>query len=88
MEMDTFGKRVCELRKAAGYKTQLAFLVALNDAGAKLSQGRLSELEGGEDIPNGATIKVIADVLNTSADYLLLRTDDPTPMVVIYDEAA
>lgn len=90
--MDTFGNRVQRLRKEAGYKTQLAFLQAVNEAGAtlgvSLSQGRLSELEGGENIPNGATVKVIADVLCTSADYLLLRTDDPTPMVIAYDEAA
>lgn len=88
MDIDTFGKRVHELRKTRGYKTQLAFLNALNEAGAKLSQGRLSELEGGEDIPNGATIKVIADVLDTSTDFLLLRTDDPAPMAITYDEAA
>jgi transcriptional regulator with XRE-family HTH domain len=79
--MDTFGERVKNLRDKQGFKTQLAFLKAVNEAGANLSQGRLSELEGGTDIPNGSTVAVIADVLNTSADYLLLRTDNPSPVV-------
>lgn len=76
--LDTFGKRVYYLRKDAGYKTQLAFLDALEKAtGVKFSQGRWSEIENGEDIPAGRVVAAVADLLDTTADFLLMRTDDP-----------
>jgi transcriptional regulator with XRE-family HTH domain len=78
--LNTFGKRVYHLRKDAGYSTQLAFLAALEAAtGIKFSQGRWSEIENGEDIPNPKVVAASADLLNTTADFLLLRTDDPFP---------
>lgn len=81
MIKDTFGQRVRDLRIAKGYLTQLSFLQAINLAGANLSQGRLSELETGDGIPNGETVAKIADVLDTSADFLLMRTNDASPVV-------
>lgn len=78
--LNTFGKRVYYLRKDAGYTTQLAFLDALQEqTGVTFSQGRWSEVENGDDIPNGRVVAAVADLLNTTADFLLLRTDDPFP---------
>lgn len=78
--LNTFGKRVYYLRKDAGYSTQLAFLDALRDqTDVSFSQGRWSEVENGDDIPNGRVVAAVADLLNTTADFLLLRTDDPFP---------
>jgi transcriptional regulator with XRE-family HTH domain len=76
--LDTFGKRVYYLRKDAGYSTQLAFLAALeNVTGVQFSQPRWSGIESGDDIPNARVVAAIATLLNTTTDFLLMRTDDP-----------
>jgi transcriptional regulator with XRE-family HTH domain len=69
----TFGSRVRFLRQCRRIKQGvLASAVGL-------SQSYLCDLENNADhrTPPGATVAKIADMLGTSADYLLLRTDDP-----------
>jgi len=44
----------------------------------KMSSGILSNWKRG-DIPKANTLTKIADYFNVSTDYLLCKTDDPTP---------
>lgn len=43
-----------------------------------ISSGSITKWKTTNTIPNGETLIKIADYLNTSVDYLLGRTDDPT----------
>jgi transcriptional regulator with XRE-family HTH domain len=43
------------------------------------TKGTISNYENGHSAPPHETLVSIADVLNISTDYLLGRTDDPTP---------
>lgn len=45
----------------------------------------VSRWENGESIPSADMLVRLADALNTSTDYLLGRTDDPTPVDVRRD---
>lgn len=44
-----------------------------------IAQAIISKYEREENDPKGQTLSKIADALDTSTDYLLERTDDPTP---------
>jgi transcriptional regulator with XRE-family HTH domain len=45
----------------------------------KTTKGTISNYENGHSTPPHETLVAIADVLGISTDYLLGRTDDPTP---------
>lgn len=45
----------------------------------KTTKGTISNYENGHSTPPHETLVAIADVLGVSTDYLLGRTDDPTP---------
>ena len=81
--MKSFGSRVATLRQLNNLtQSELADLCAKN--GSALSQGYLSKLENDQrrdiGLPNGEVIKILADVLDTTADFLLSRTDDPSAL--------
>ena len=42
-----------------------------------ISSAVLTNWKKGDSIPNGETLRIIADKLDCSVDYLLGRTDDP-----------
>jgi transcriptional regulator with XRE-family HTH domain len=73
--MVTFGERVRELRRARKW-TQ-------NDLADRLGLDRTTiskwERQGGSE-PDIATIDKLANVFDVNTDYLLGRTNDPTPI--------
>lgn len=73
---NTFGKRVRILRQDLKM-TQGTLAEELGRRGVDISQSYLSTLEGSDRIPSGEVVAALADVLGTTADYLLMRTDDP-----------
>ncbi len=42
-----------------------------------ITKATISQWGRNNSVPNGVTLAKIADMLDVSADYLLLRTDDP-----------
>lgn len=44
-----------------------------------IEQALISKYENGERIPPTETLIIFADFFKTNIDYLLNRTDDPTP---------
>ncbi len=81
--MKSFGSRVATLRQLNNL-TQAELADLCTKRGSALSQGYLSKMEndGRRDIglPNGDIIKTLADVLDTTTDFLLSRTDDPSAL--------
>lgn len=67
------GDRVKQRRLSIGLSQEELALRAGTD------QKRISKYERGESDANGETISQLAQALETSADYLLGLTDDPTP---------
>ncbi|CAG1001092.1 HTH-type transcriptional regulator ImmR [Anaerolineae bacterium] len=67
------GDRVRERRQVIGLSQEELASQAGTD------QKRISKYERGESDANGETISHLAKALQTSADYLLGLTDDPTP---------
>ncbi|OAH58653.1 MULTISPECIES: helix-turn-helix transcriptional regulator [Bacillaceae] len=69
--MNTFGERLKHVRKAKKLRQ--------NELGQTLglTQSTISQYEKNQKTPDINTLKKIADTLNVSAEYLLLRTDDP-----------
>jgi transcriptional regulator with XRE-family HTH domain len=74
MDLQVPGERIKALRIARDWsRNKLAAL-------AEISQGNLSDIENGKvRSPSGTIIGKLADTLGTSTDYLLGRTDDPSP---------
>lgn len=54
----------------------------------QITQQTISLYESGKREPDYDTLKKIADCFNTSTDYLLGRTDDPSPRLKIETIAA
>ncbi len=77
--LNTFGKRARALREDLGLRQEDLIREMERRAGVKVGQTYISELERTEKYPNGDVVAAIARVLGTSADYLLLITDDPEP---------
>lgn len=46
-----------------------------------ISQVQISRYERGINSPTGEALLSLADALNTSTDYILGKTDDPSPFV-------
>ena len=65
--------RLKELRKQKKL-SQLQLAMALN-----MNQNSISRYETGEHEADYKTLILFADYFNVSLDYLLERTDDPTP---------
>ncbi|AYO30640.1 XRE family transcriptional regulator [Biomaibacter acetigenes] len=67
------GERLKKLREKHGLlQRQLADML-------KLTQQTISLYESNQREPDAETLRKIADFFNTTTDYLLARTDDPTP---------
>lgn len=66
--------RIKQLREAYGWKQ--------DDLGDRLNVQRavISKYENGTVSLSDDTLKRLADLFNVSIDYLLIRTDDPTPI--------
>lgn len=74
-----FKQRLAELRKQKGLtQEQLAKQLGF-------TRGQVSNYEQGTREPDFETLKKIADFFNVSADYLLGRTDDPTPVAKLIE---
>lgn len=89
----TFGSRVATLRQLNNW-TQLELAELCARRGGAISQGYLSKLENDKQgemaLPNAEIVKTLADVLSTTTDFLLARTDDPSALpqnALITDEA-
>lgn len=67
-------KRLKELRKKKNL-SQLQLAMALN-----LNQNSISRYETGEHEADYKTLILFADFFGVSIDYLLERTNDPTPL--------
>lgn len=67
------GERIAELRK----RKKLSQYDLAERLG--FSRGKLANYEQGSRQPDFETLKHIADFFEVSIDYLLDRTDDPTP---------
>lgn len=69
-----FMNRITELRKEKGV-SQISLAMQLN-----VSQKTISAYENGKSEPGIATLKHMADIFNTSVDYLINYTDIRTPI--------
>ncbi|MFL0365728.1 helix-turn-helix domain-containing protein [Pseudobacillus sp. 179-B 2D1 NHS] len=69
--LNTFGERLKNIRKAKDL-TQKELADAVD-----IDQSSISYFERNKKKPDMDTLKKIADILNVSADYLLLRTNSP-----------
>ena len=69
----TFGKRLRQLREEKGLRQE--------DIGVMFNVGKsaVSQWENDIRIPDTSIIVKLADYFNTSTDFLLDRTDDPSP---------
>lgn len=71
--MATLGQRIKKLREGKGLSQgELGKLVNVGNT-------TISQWENDKRIPDLATLDKLANVLKTSSDYLLGRTDDPSP---------
>ncbi len=72
--MITFGERLKLLRNKKGLKqTELAKIL-------EVSERTIRYYEFNEREPDLSSLKILADFFEVSIDYLLGRTDDPTPL--------
>ncbi|CAH0142401.1 helix-turn-helix transcriptional regulator [Peribacillus sp. Bi134] len=77
---DKFGERLKSLRdKYRLRQLDLALLVKTEKYPNGIPKSTLAGYENGFRRPNFETLVKISEVLNTSADYLIGATDDPSP---------
>lgn len=78
---ESTGQRIKSLRNKQGLtQKNLAILLKQETAGAvDVGVSFLSQIESGSKAPSTDLAGALADVLGTSLDYLMLRTDDPAP---------
>ena len=69
----SLGSRIKEYRKKRGY-TQSQMASKLN-----MTEANFSSYERDKSTPPGDKVSKIASILNVSTDYLLGKTEDPTP---------
>lgn len=79
MDLDTVGKRIRDLRFRSGLSQVELSEKLTQEYDAPILQGTLSRLERSSRLPNAAVIRALAQILNTTTDYLLLLTDNPAP---------
>ncbi len=82
---NTTGKRVRILRQDMGM-TQDEMHHRLAEAGARVSRSYVSVIERQDILAGSDLVRGLAKVLNTSADYLLMLTDDPSPSRSNFEE--
>lgn len=66
--------RITKLRKEKGI-SQISLAMQLN-----VSQKTISDYENGKSEPGISTLKHMADIFNTSVDYIIEYTDVRTPL--------
>ncbi|MFS0667222.1 helix-turn-helix transcriptional regulator [Peribacillus frigoritolerans] len=77
---DKFGERLKSLRdKYRLRQLDLALLIKTKKYPNGIPKSTLAGYENGFRRPNFETLVKISEVLNTSADYLIGATDDPSP---------
>lgn len=78
---ETTGQRIKALRTKQGLtQKNLAILLKQETHGqVDVGVSFLSQIESGSKAPSTDMVGALAGVLGTSADYLLLRVDDPAP---------
>lgn len=69
----TLGQRLAELRKTKGMNQKDVAEVL------GVSRSSVASWETGHRIPRIEELSALASVFGVSADYLLMKTDDPTP---------
>ena len=69
----TTGERIKQLRREAGY-TQVTLAETLN-----VTKGTVSTWETNSRTPNFETLTRLSDLFGRSIDYIMARSDDPTP---------
>jgi len=88
--LDTTGKRVRVLRQDLDLK-QKDLWDRMRLYGVHVGETYISKLERSNGIPSGDIIAALAQSLGTTADYLLLISDDPQPPInqvgegIVYD---
>lgn len=70
--LETPGERIYWLRRKTAKLKQKELAAKLG-----VSQGYLSEVEANKKEPSAVFMARVADALNTTLDFLMLRTDDP-----------
>lgn len=76
---ESTGERIAELRRIEGL-TQKSLIARLRDEkGITIGTSFLSQIKSGVKKPSIELAKALADVLGASLDYILMRTDDPSP---------
>lgn len=74
VRFDTTGQRIHWLRRDTAKVKQKDLSVVLG-----IAQSYLSDMEADKREPSAEVTRRLAEALNTTTDYLLLRTDDPSP---------
>lgn len=77
--MKTYGERISELREKRQL-TQEELAKQLS-----ISRASLSHYEKNRRVPDYEVLLKIADFFNVTVDYLIGRTDDPSPADVVED---
>lgn len=77
--LDTLGKRVRVMRERQHY-SQVELAEILTRMGIATSNSNLSKIEAGRGVPSLELLRALAEVLQTSADFLLLLSDNPAPV--------
>jgi transcriptional regulator with XRE-family HTH domain len=73
---NTMGKRIHILRKDRGM-SQTEMAERMGEYSQRIEPSYLSQIERGDKVPSLAVFEAIVIVLEASADYLLLLTDEP-----------
>lgn len=73
---NSMGKRVRILREGRGLK-QVELAHELSNYGIKIGSPQISKIEADTAMPSVEVLVGLARALETSADYLLMLTDDP-----------
>lgn len=82
-----FGNRLKQARKRAGM-TQTVIVERLGVMGFDMTQGAYSHYERGARYPDPPLMRAMADITETSLDYLSGGTDIDSPMAEIEEELA
>jgi len=79
MRIPEFGTRLRNLRVAHNLNQDVLAEELQERFRIRISQSYVSYMENKGKIPSGEVIAGLAKLLNTSADYLLVLTSDPSP---------
>lgn len=78
--LNVSGKRIAALRKQLSPKTsQKGLADKLQLVEIDIDKNAIQRIESGQRFVTDIELRAIACVLNTSTDYLLNLTDDPSP---------